>query len=167
MHDLESAAIRYRLDPRELRDAPLSFTDRHGSYRAPFQTALEVARHCCCAFPGEVLGYLQGEEDRLREDLISSKVPSEAWWFDPGPRREYAESRLAELRPVHDLVKSWCSREDAEEFDQVRALREEVDRLRDLLVETSRWLGSHGHPVKAGLLRKQLARISEGKVEPR
>ncbi len=41
------------------------------------------------------------------------------------------------------------------------ALREEVDRLRDLLQHTAWWLKHNGHPVKAGLLRKELGRIPE------
>jgi hypothetical protein len=49
----------------------------------------------------------------------------------------------------------------SEEFDQVLALREEVDRLRDPVQETAWWLKNNGHPVKAGLLRKELGRIPE------
>jgi hypothetical protein len=41
----------------------------------------------------------------------------------------------------------------------VLALREEVDRLRNLVQETAWWLKHNGHPVKAGLLRKELGRI--------
>ncbi len=41
------------------------------------------------------------------------------------------------------------------------ALREEVDRLRDLVQETAWWLKNNGHPVKAGLLRRELGRIPE------
>jgi hypothetical protein len=43
----------------------------------------------------------------------------------------------------------------------VLALREEVDRLRNLEQETACWLKHNGHSVKAGLLRKELGRISE------
>lgn len=39
------------------------------------------------------------------------------------------------------------------------ALRDEVDRLRDLVQETTWWLKHNGHPVKAGLLRKELGLI--------
>jgi hypothetical protein len=41
----------------------------------------------------------------------------------------------------------------------VLALREEVDRLRDLMQETVWWLKHNGHPVKGGLVRKELSRI--------
>ena len=49
--------------------------------------------------------------------------------------------------------------EASEEFDEVLALREEVDRLRNLVQETAWWLKYNGHPVKAGLLRKELGQI--------
>jgi hypothetical protein len=43
-----------------------------------------------------------------------------------------------------------------DKFDQVLALREEVDRLQRLLQETVRWLRYSGHPVKAALVSKEL-----------
>jgi hypothetical protein len=43
----------------------------------------------------------------------------------------------------------------------VLALRVEVDRLRNLVQETAWWLKHNGHPVKAGLLRKELSQIPE------
>jgi len=58
-------------------------------------------------------------------------------------------------------LRQWCGQGAREEFDQVLALREEVDRLRDLLQHTAWWLKHNGHPVKAGLLRKDLGRIPE------
>ncbi len=75
--------------------------------------------------------------------------------------REYAEERLRELKPVHSLNRQWCGQEASEEFDQVLALRGEVDRLRHLVQETAWWLKHNGHPVKAGLLRKEFGQIPE------
>ncbi len=45
-----------------------------------------------------------------------------------------------------------------EGFDEARALREEVDRLRALAEDTVRWLRDSGHPAKAALLSKELGR---------
>jgi hypothetical protein len=82
-------------------------------------------------------------------------------WVDSARHREYAEERLRELAPVYALFREWCGQEASEEFDQVLALREEVDRLRNLVQQTARWLKHNGHPVKAGLLSKELGQIPE------
>ncbi len=66
---------------------------------------------------------------------------------------------MRELEPVHALIREWCGQEASEEFNEVLALREEVDRLRNLVQETAWWLKNNEHPVKAGLLRKELGRI--------
>jgi hypothetical protein len=68
---------------------------------------------------------------------------------------------VRELEPIHALIRRWCGQEASEEFDQVLALREEVARLRTLVQEIARWLNHYGHPVKAGLLRKELGKIPE------
>jgi hypothetical protein len=59
------------------------------------------------------------------------------------------------------LIRGWCGQDASEEFDQVLTLREEVDRLRTLVQEIAGWLNHNGHPVKAGLLRKELGKIPE------
>jgi hypothetical protein len=74
---------------------------------------------------------------------------------------------LRELEPIHALIRRWCGQEASEEFDQVLALREEVDRLRNLVQETAWWLKNNGHPVKAGVLRKELGRIPEANEDRR
>jgi hypothetical protein len=80
---------------------------------------------------------------------------------DSVPHRECAEERLRELELVHAFIREWCGQEASDKLDQVLALREEVDRLRNLVQETAWWLKNNGHPVKAGLLRKELGRIPE------
>ena len=157
VQDLDAAALKLGLDKDVMLDEPYAFVDRLGWYRAPFQTAVKVAKDLCRRFPQEVLGHVQKEEDELRQELVSGgPVPSHAWWVDSAPYRERAEERLRKVEPVHALVREWCGREASEEFDQVLALREEVDRLRKLAQETVQWLKDNGHPVKAGLLRREL-----------
>jgi hypothetical protein len=61
-------------------------------------------------------------------------------------------------------VREWCGEEAVEEFNQVLALREEVDRLQALVEDTVRWLHFSGHPVKAALLAKELNKASEPEI---
>ena len=114
-----------------------------------------MARQCCQGFAGEVLRHIQREED-LRRELVSGRITSGSPWIPTEVVRERAEAELAEWEPVSALVREWCGQEALEEFDQVAALREEVDRLRDLLEDAVRWLRDSGHPVKATLLSKQV-----------
>lgn len=160
IQNLKAAARRLGLDKEELLAEPLAYVERSGWYKAPFRTALKVAKHCCRRFPREVLGRIEKDEDELRQELVSGNLDvRDSFWVDGSRHREYAEKRLRELEPIHALIRGWCGQEATAEFDQVRALREEVDRLRNLVQETAWWLRNNGHPVKAGLLRKELGRI--------
>ena len=162
IQDLVAAAKRLGLDKKWMLAQPHAFVDRSGCYRASFQTAVEVAQHCCRRFPREVLSRIKKDEDGLRQELVSGNLDiSESWWINSTRHREYAEERLRKLKPVYALIRQWCGQEASEEFDQVLALREEVDQLRSLMQETAWWLKNNGHPVKAGLLRKELGRMPE------
>jgi hypothetical protein len=157
---LDAATRNLGLDKEEMLAEPHAFVERCGWYKASFQTAVKVAKHCCRQFPREILGLIKKEEDELRQELVSGNlVPTYSWWVDSASHREYAEERLRELEPIHALIRRWCGQEAREEYDQVLALRDEVDRLRNLVQETAWWLKHIGHPVKAGLLRKELGRI--------
>jgi hypothetical protein len=46
------------------------------------------------------------------------------------------------------LVRGWCRQDSVEEFDQVLALRGEVDRLRELVGSTVRWFRDTGPRFK-------------------
>jgi hypothetical protein len=112
-----------------------------------------VAKHCCRRFPHEVLGRVEEDEDELCQELASGNLDvRESWWIDNTRHRECAEERLREIEPVHALIREWCGQEASGAFDEVLALREEVDRLHNLVQETAWWLKLNGHPVKAGLL---------------
>ena len=125
------------------------------------------AQHCCRTFASDVLRYVHAEEDALREATVSGyyTFPARRYrsWSDKDGfeiLRTRAEEWLAEERPVFVLIREWCGEGAVEEFDQVLALRGEVDRLRTLLEDTIRWLRDSGHPVKAALLAKDLDGIS-------
>ena len=83
---------------------------------------------------------------------------SRSWWSDNEARREWAEARLEELRPIFALVREWCGREAVEEFSEILALRGGVDRLQGMVKDLATWLRDHGHPGKAALVAKELDR---------
>ena len=157
--DLEAACARLGLDAEELRAEPLSYVDRFGEYKAPFGVAVRVARRLCENFSEMVLRCLHAEEEELCQELVSGGLDvSRPWWSDSEARREWAEAKSEELRPVFALVREWCGGETVEEFSEVLALREEVDRLQGMVKDLAAWLRDHGHPVKAALIVKELSR---------
>jgi hypothetical protein len=138
------------------------------SIKLPFEVAMKVAKHCCRTFTQDILRYVQAEEDALKEAVVSGyyTFPDHRYrsWRDKDGfeiLRTRAEEWLAEQKPIFALIREWCGEEAVEEFDQVLALREEVDRLQVLVEDTVRWLRLSGHPVKAALLAKQLNKTSE------
>lgn len=65
------------------------------------------------------------------------------------------------MRLVFALVRDWCGQEACEEFREVLAIHEEVDRLRGIVKDMARWLRHSGHPQKATLVLKKLDRRAE------
>lgn len=165
IEDLDAAQKRLGLSAEELLAEPHSYVDRFGEYKAPFEVAVKVAKHCCRTFTQDVLRYAQAEEDALKDAVVSGyyAFPERRYrsWRDKDGfeiLRTRAEERLAEEKPIFDLIREWCGQDAVGEFRQVLELREEVDRLRGLMTDTVRWLRDAGHPVKAALLRKQINR---------
>ena len=62
IEDLDAAATRLDLDKETMLAEPHAFVDRSGCYKAPFQTAVNVAQDCCRRFPREILGRIQQDE---------------------------------------------------------------------------------------------------------
>jgi hypothetical protein len=154
---LEAAAVRLGLDAEELLSEPLAFVDRSGEYRAPFAVAVKVAGLCCRRFAAEVLDSVREREEELRAQLVSGDRPR-AGWVSPERVREHARAELERAEPVFALVRQWCGEESVARYDEVVDLREEVDWLRAVIEDTVRWLRNSGHPVKAGLLSRDLGR---------
>jgi hypothetical protein len=157
IENLPATATRLGLDAEVLLAEPYAYIDRFGDYKAPFPVAVRVAQHCCRRFTWEVLHHIKAEEDSIRRAVISGYY---AWPHLKGEvsevGREWAEEKLKDQESVFALIREWCGQEAVDEFDQVIALRSEVDRLRKLAQETARWLRDAGHPVKAARLLKEL-----------
>ncbi len=117
---------------------------------------------------GGAAPHVEERERELREDLVTGCLASGedapesllagSRWVSPEAVREQARTGLEKAAPVFALVREWCGREAVDGFEESRALREEVDRLRALVEDTVRWLRDSGHPVKAALLSRELGR---------
>lgn len=157
IEDLAAFSAKYGIPVHEVRAVPHAFTDRFGTFKAPYPFALRVAQLDCTLHAREVLGRIQKEEEKLQRAIASGYWESEfgdeySGYVD----REKIQKWLGEKEPIFRLVRAWCGAEGLHRFDEVRALRAEVERLRTLLEDTARFLKGAGHHVKAGQLIRDL-----------
>jgi hypothetical protein len=144
------------ISTEELLAEPGAFVDRSGKYKAPFGTALRLAKLCSRRFAADIIASIQSDEDALRRAGVTGhyNFPS----GDYAMSVERAEFELGELAPVFGLIRSWCGEDSLDDYSQVQALRAEVSRLRELVQSTAQWLRDHGQAAKATGLLKELSR---------
>jgi hypothetical protein len=165
IHNFEALAPQLGLDPDALLAEPHAHMDRFGSYNAPLQTALWVARHCCWHFRQDVLREVRALKDALQTAAATG------YYSPPGSpqytRRMRPEQVVAELHanePIFALVREWCGEPPAEPLDLARGAAAEVERLGNIIEDTTRWLREKKHHRKA---KELLSKLGERPREPR
>lgn len=138
---------------------PYAFVDRFGEYKAPFPTAVRVAILCCQRFASDVLQYVGKEEEALQTAVATGHYISPHSDDDEAclPSSS-AKKWLSEREPVFTLVRQWCGVSAINEFNEILALRMEVERLQELVKSTAHWMREAGHKVKASWLLRELHR---------
>lgn len=147
IRSFESSVEKLKLNADDLLVEPYAYLDRHGHYWALFPVAEKLAKLFCQRYPKEILSYLHAEENKLRQQIVAEHNPR---------RPNYAEERLHGEQPIFALVREWCGENEVNTFNEVQHLRDEVFRLRNLVLSVTRWLRESGHPVKASLVIKEL-----------
>ncbi|GII02761.1 hypothetical protein Pta02_47690 [Planobispora takensis] len=121
--DLGEVATWLGFDPQELRQQPLAFEDRFGTYVAAWPTTRRVARRVAEILGGGVLKKLARQEEALK-----TQRQSEPWYDNKKTDRE-----LERLESIIEVLYEWCGTEHVDRYDELRALRAEVERLGDLV----------------------------------
>jgi hypothetical protein len=155
VHDLPEVCRDLGLSEDDLLSAPLAFIDRGGEYVAPWPVALRLARRVAEVYTDEIVRSVAKEESELQEGTIRGRtvaIGRDEWDVS----KERCAEQLREQQPMFDLVRAWCGERAVRQFDEVAALRAELERLWNLLEESARLLHSYGHPVLARNLRKAL-----------
>lgn len=157
MENVQVGAAQLGLDPQELLAEPYAYVDRFGHYFAPFPVARRAARICCQRFTREVLTRIDREEKAIREAILSG------YYESPGPTgiefdisRERASEWLHEKDPIYARIRDWCGETAVSEFNELAALRDEIERLRGLVGSAASWLENLGQKAKANSLRRDL-----------
>lgn len=156
------AAEEFDLTLDALLRQPFAFIDRFGVYRAPFATGEWLAHHFCTTRTEDVLRALGAEELALREAMVTHYYvapPPSRWECDMSPA--YAEERLSEHLRVAALARCWCGATSVSRFDEVQALKGEVERLRDVIKTTGEWLIATGQVYRGRALLRELGIVEK------
>lgn len=157
IENFESREDWLGISRHDLLSEPFAFIDRFGTYHAPFSVAEKLARRLCELGPRDVVRRLGDEEAELRQRAISGHRftmgrKKEEWVV---PAEHYAKE-LRERERAFARVREWCGETAPAEWDEVQALRKEIDRLRVVIADTSRWFRYERRFQKANQLLREL-----------
>lgn len=131
--DLSAVAKDLGLDADGLRDKPLAFIDRHGTYVAPWPVAQRIAIRVAERYADLVLSHVAKEEAEVRDQAVHGH------YFDLSRKEqvfippEKCAEWLREKEPVFAQVREWCGAPAVDAFDELTALSTENARLRALI----------------------------------
>lgn len=148
----EAVARDLGTDVISLLREPRSFLCRHGYYHAPYGSIERLVPFMVRNFRDAVLTKLVAEEAELQHEAVYGRTYGEGWSEIRVPAEEGAK-RLRERQPVFDLVRDLCGAEGVQRFDELAALRVEVERLRVLVLDAASRFKEFGHPLIASKLR--------------
>jgi len=140
----------------QLLGSPGAFVDRHGVLHVGQIASMVLARAICDADTAAVLKRVADDTARARRATITGVwVPGaelDPYCID----RTIAAKRLREYEAAEEVIRGWYGVATTTAFDEQENLRAEVMRLSALIEDVARWLRHRGHPVKAGLLLRDL-----------
>lgn len=158
--ELTVSAITDREDLVLLKEDLLAsagaFLDSGGELHAGQDAALHVARQLCSQSSEKVLAYTDREVQRARQAALTGWYESD--FHEEGGFRvdtKRARDLLHEREAAASIIRHWCGEVATADYDEVVALRAEVDRLGTLIERTATWLKQAGHPQKAALLIRE------------
>ncbi|MEU9127487.1 PE-PGRS family protein [Kitasatospora sp. NPDC048540] len=151
--DLDATAQRLGLDPAELRADPMVYENHSGLCLAGWPVVERIARRVAEMLAEEILP----EVDRRQESVDRERaVPS---WHSWERRRD--EGKLKAEDDALRTIREWCGQERVDRYDELLALREEVERLNTLIERAVKALRERGHGVIASTIERDLGvRIS-------
>lgn len=130
---------RAQLDGEPQTCHPYAFVDRSGEIHMPFEAAYRFAKAFAAQEPDTVLRYVSLQEGELK---ATGWTPGERWSHD----------YLRKQAPIFALMRQWAGHEH-----EVGALREEIDRLAQLLASALYALERSGAVSDAAKLKRALA----------
>jgi len=154
--DLETIARDLGFEPQALLAEPLAFVDRHGEYVAPWPVARRVAERVAQRYADVVLAHVAKEERELQDRVIHGY--SFQWDRDHDvyvPPEKCADA-LRQQQPAFELVREWGGSASTERFNELAALRAEVEGLRKLVEDAATSFENQHLRAEARRLRRAL-----------
>ncbi|MGW7276263.1 hypothetical protein ACWGH5_37900 [Streptomyces sp. NPDC054864] len=140
---LDVPATFFRSDPR-------SFVDADGALTAPWPTTVEVARLLARTRADHLMAVVHEHERQARQEAIygcyyRGRGKNPGTYISPEICAEVNRSS----QPSYDLLRQWCGADAPEDFEELKALRDEVLRIGKLMEQAIDTLRQAGE-TKAG-----------------
>lgn len=136
---------------------PRAITDTDGALTAPWPTTVEVARLLARTRADHLMAVVDQHERRARQAAIYGR-------YYPGrgknPGTHISPEICAEVdrssQPAYDLLRQWCGADVAESFEELKALRDEVFRIGQLMEQAIGCLRQAGQVRAADRFEREL-----------
>ncbi|QLH19307.1 hypothetical protein [Streptomyces sp. Rer75] len=155
----DMAALKTLLDVPEsfFHTDPRTFTDSDGVVIAPWPTTLEVARRLARTQADHLVTLLD-EQDRKAQSAAIYGHHYRGRGKNPGTyiSPEICAETDRHFKPSRDLLREWCGAEAVESIEELKALREEVLRIGQLMEQAIGCLRHAGQTKAADRLEREL-----------
>ncbi|MFD9865006.1 hypothetical protein [Streptomyces alboflavus] len=139
------------------RSDPRSFTDTVGALTAPWPTTVEVARLLARTRADHLMAVVHQDERQARQDAIYGH-----YYRGRGknPGTHISPDICAEVdrgsQPAYGLLRQWCGADAVESFEELKALRDEVLRIGQLMEQAIGCLRQAGQAKAADRFEQEL-----------
>ncbi|MGK5695571.1 hypothetical protein ACSNOJ_22210 [Streptomyces sp. URMC 128] len=157
IEDVPALAALLDVSESFFRTDPRAFTDTAGVLTAPWPTTLAVARLLARTQADHLVTLLDKQERQARQAAIYGRYyrgrgKNPGTYISPEICAEVDRS----YKPACDLLRQWCGIETTENFQELKALREEVLRIGKLMEQAIGRLRQAGQTKDADRLEREL-----------
>ncbi|MFG2803663.1 hypothetical protein [Streptomyces pseudovenezuelae] len=136
---------------------PRAFNDTDGALTAPWPTTVEVARLLARTRADHLMAVVDKHERQARQDAIYGRYYTGR---GKNPGTHISPEICAEVhrsyQPAYNLLRQWCGADVVESFEELKALRDEVLRIGQLMEQAIGSLRQAGQTRAADRFEREL-----------
>lgn len=151
----ELLAEELNLQVEELTEYPEAFAE-DGFFIAPWPATELIARALAETNAEKVLERVQKEQRQARRESIYGHASSHSGGSGHTSPEICAEIDQEFSAPIREVLRSWCGAENVDRFDEVIALRKEIQRVGDVAQKMIDALRAHGDETLASQFQREL-----------